>query len=286
MLKTDYVDDFITTVRTASARLARVADDDAAKRPASDKWSAKEIIGHLIDSASNSHQRFVRATWQDDLVFPGYAQEAWVIAQQYQTAPWRQLVTLWTAFNYHLARVMRATPDAVRLRLHTRHNLDQWQLAQVNVGRARGEVTDPVMGDFVALLAEINALADQSPGFVWRLQTEDGDATAVRPVEDARVLINLSVWADLPPLRRYVYESAHAAVMRRRREWFERFDGLYVALWWVAAGHQPTAAEAIARLAHLQQRGPTPFAFDFIQPFGPDGLAIARDGQVPVRAMK
>jgi heme-degrading monooxygenase HmoA len=99
-----------------------------------------------------------------------------------------------------------------------------FHLAQVNVARARGEMTDPVMAEFVARLPEINALADQSPGFVWRLQTEDGDATAVRPYEDARILINLSVWTDLRALRAYVYGSAHAAVMRRRREWFERFD--------------------------------------------------------------
>src|SRR5919108_6652184 len=97
-------------------------------------------------------------------------------------------------------------------------------LAQVNVGRARGEMTDRVMAEFVARLPEINALAEQSPGFVWRLQTADGDATAVRPYEDTRILINLSVWVDLPALRTYVYRSAHAAVMKRRREWFERFD--------------------------------------------------------------
>jgi hypothetical protein len=152
-----------------------------------------------------------------------------------------------------------------------------FQLAQVNIGRARGEMTDSVMAEFVAQLPEINALADQSPGFVWRLQTEDGDATAVRPYEDAGILINLSVWADLPALRAYVYRSAHAAVMRRRREWFERFERVYVALWWVPAGHRPPVAEAVARLAHLEQHGPTPFAFSFAEPFGPEGLALPRE---------
>lgn len=153
-----------------------------------------------------------------------------------------------------------------------------FQLAQVNIARARGEMTGPVMAEFVAQLPEINALAEQSPGFAWRLQTEDGDATAVRPYEDRRILINLSVWADLPALRAYVYRSAHASVMRRRREWFERFDRIYVALWWVPAGHRPSVAEAVARLSHLEQHGPTPFAFSFTEPFAADGVAMPREG--------
>ena len=134
------------------------------------------------------------------------------------------------------------------------------------------------MAEFVARLPEINALAEQSPGFVWRLQTEDGDATAVRPYEDRRILINLSVWEDLGALRAYVFRSAHSAVMRRRREWFERFDRVYVALWWVPAGHRPSVAEAVARLAHLEQHGPTPFAFSFGESFGTDGRAVPREG--------
>jgi hypothetical protein len=149
-----------------------------------------------------------------------------------------------------------------------------YQLAQVNIGRARGEMTDPVMAGFMAKLAEINALAEETPGFVWRLQTEDGDATAVRPYEDNRIMINLSVWEDLASLRGYVFRSAHAAVMRRRREWFERFERVYVALWWVPAGHRPSVAEAVARLAHLEQSGPTPFAFSFGEAFGPSGQPL------------
>ena len=154
----------------------------------------------------------------------------------------------------------------------------EFQLAQVNIGRARGEMTDPVMAEFVARLPEINALADQTPGFVWRLQTEDGDATAVRPYEDRGILINMSVWEDLPALRAYVYRSAHAAVMRRRREWFERFERIYVALWWVPAGHRPSVAEAVDRLAHLEENGPTPYAFTFGEAFEPDGQPVPREG--------
>ena len=157
-----------------------------------------------------------------------------------------------------------------------------FHLAQVNIGRARGEMTDPVMAEFVARLADLNALADGSPGFVWRLQTEDGDATAVRPYEDdSSILINLSVWADLAALRAFVFKSAHAEVMRRRREWFERFERVYVALWWVPAGHRPSVGEAVARLAHLEQHGPTPFAFSFAAPFGSDGAAMSREGVAP-----
>jgi hypothetical protein len=151
----------------------------------------------------------------------------------------------------------------------------RYQLAQVNVGKARGEMTDPVMAEFVARLAEINALADQSPGFVWRLQTEQGDATALRPFEDPRILINLSVWEDLAALQAFVFRSAHAAVMRRRREWFERFDRVYVALWWVPAGHRPSVDEAAVRLRHLEMNGVTPFAFSFAESFSPEGLRLA-----------
>lgn len=152
-----------------------------------------------------------------------------------------------------------------------------FQLAQVNIGRARSEMADPVMAGFVARLVEINALAERSPGFLWRLQTEDGDATAVRPYADTRILINLSVWTDLAALRTYVYRSAHAAVMRRRREWFEQFESIYVALWWVPAGHRPSVEEAVGRLARLEQDGSTPCAFGFTVPFAPNGVPIPRE---------
>jgi uncharacterized protein DUF3291 len=153
----------------------------------------------------------------------------------------------------------------------------QWHLAQVNIGRARGAPTDPVMQEFVARLEEINALADRSPGFIWRLQTEDGNATAFRPYADNRILINMSVWTDLESLRDYVFRTAHAAVMRRRREWFERFEGIYLALWWVPAGHRPSVEEAVGRLAHLEAHGPTPHAFSFAQPFNSDARPVLRE---------
>jgi hypothetical protein len=156
--------------------------------------------------------------------------------------------------------------------------ITRFHLAQVNIGRARGEMTDPVMAEFAANLPAINALAERSPGFMWRLQTEDGDATAVRPYADTRIMINLSVWEDLPALRDYVYRSAHAGVMRRRREWFERFERVFVALWWVPAGHRPSVAEAVERVEHLDRHGPTPFAFSFRDAFDPDGAPLLREG--------
>jgi hypothetical protein len=146
-----------------------------------------------------------------------------------------------------------------------------FHLAQVNIARARGPIESPVMAGFVALLAEVNALAERSPGFVWRLQTEAGDATALRPYADDRILVNLSVWRGVDELKAYVYRGAHAAVMRRRREWFERFDGFYLALWWVPAGHRPTVEEAVDRLARLERDGPGPAAFGFAQLFPPPG---------------
>lgn len=152
----------------------------------------------------------------------------------------------------------------------------RFHLAQVNIGRARGEMTDPVMAGFAAALPEINALAEGSPGFVWRLQTEDGDATAIRPYDDPGILINLSVWTGLDALRGYVFSSDHTRYMRRRREWFERFERVYVALWWVPAGHRPSVAEAVERLAHLEVHGSTPHAFGFAEPFGPDGMPVSR----------
>jgi hypothetical protein len=144
------------------------------------------------------------------------------------------------------------------------------RLAQVNIARMRGSLEDPVMAGFVARLDEINALADGSPGFVWRLQTGQGNATYLRPYDDDRILFNLSVWRTLDQLRDYVYRSRHAEMLRQRQEWFERFTGAYLALWWVPAGHLPSVDEAKKRLAHLAGHGPTPFAFTFRASFPPD----------------
>jgi hypothetical protein len=152
------------------------------------------------------------------------------------------------------------------------------QLAQVNVGRIVGPIDSEVMAGFVAKLDEINALAEATPGFVWRLKTEDGDATAIRPYEDDRIIVNMSVWESVEALHGYVYRSAHVDVMRRRREWFERMTESFMTLWWVPAGHRPTVAEAVARLETLRANGPTPPAFTFREHFpAPD----AAPGAIP-----
>ncbi len=140
-------------------------------------------------------------------------------------------------------------------------------LAQINIGRLRAPTDDPIIAEFMAALDEINALAERSPGFVWRFMTEDGNATAVRPFEDELMLINMSVWESVESLGDYVYRTDHAGFLRRRREWFERIKEAIVALWWIPAGHRPTVAEGIERIDHLRAHGPTPHAFTFRQPF-------------------
>lgn len=163
----------------------------------------------------------------------------------------------------------------------------EWHLAQVNIGRLRAPVDDPMITDFVGALDRINALADEAPGFIWRLQTEDGNATAVRPVDDDElVAINMSVWESVEALADYVYRSDHTMFMRRRREWFERFGTSFLALWWVPAGRIPTVPEAMGRIAHLDRHGPTPTAFTFKHRFAPphDGSAVDADARDVCRA--
>jgi heme-degrading monooxygenase HmoA len=140
-------------------------------------------------------------------------------------------------------------------------------LAQVNLATLRAPLDGPELAGFVARLEPINALADAHPGFVWRLQTEDGDATAIRPFDDDRILVNISVWESLEALRAFVYASRHLDVMRRRREWFHRMADPYLALWWLPAGAVPTVAQAKDRLELLRRQGPTPAAFTFRAPF-------------------
>jgi hypothetical protein len=141
-----------------------------------------------------------------------------------------------------------------------------FQLAQLNVAVMKEPMESPGMANFVANLDRINALADTSPGFVWRLQTDEGNGTALHPSGE-NILVNLSVWQDPASLAEYVYKSAHREVMRRRKRWFERMSEAYLVLWWVPAGHRPALAEAVDRLEHLRRRGPSPTAFNFAESF-------------------
>lgn len=144
--------------------------------------------------------------------------------------------------------------------------MSTYELAQLNIATMNEPLDSPGMADFVANLDRVNALAEGSPGFVWRLQTEEGDATAVRPMGND-VLVNMSVWRDVESLNKYVYGSAHVEIMRRRKEWFQRMKDAYLVLWWVPRGHRPTVQEAIAKLERLRQAGPTEAAFTFRRVF-------------------
>lgn len=144
------LEDFTRTVEDASARLLSIPDAEAAARRAEGKWSAKELIGHLIDSASNNHQRFVRAQFGESLVFPGYAQDEWVRAQAYDAAPWPQLVNLWKFYNLHLAHVCRHAPEPERLRERREHNLHEIGWAEVS--REEPATLEHLMRDYVGHL--------------------------------------------------------------------------------------------------------------------------------------
>jgi hypothetical protein len=145
-----------------------------------------------------------------------------------------------------------------------------WHLAQLNVGRILAPIDSPQLADFVAQLDEINALAEASPGFVWRLVGDSGNATDVRVGDDPSQLVNMSVWASPELLFEFVYKTAHTRVMARRREWFEKIE-VFQVLFWVPAGHRPTVAEAMARLELLRVRGPSADAFTFKQRYPAPG---------------
>lgn len=135
-------------------------------------------------------------------------------------------------------------------------------LAQLNIARMKAPLDSPVMADFVANLARINGLAEASPGYLWRLQDESGDATALRPFGDD-VVVNLSLWRDLDSLKTFTYQGAHTEMLKRRGEWFDRLGEAHQVLWWVPAGHRPDVYEAARRLARLQEEGAGPEAFTF-----------------------
>lgn len=143
----------------------------------------------------------------------------------------------------------------------------EFHLAQINIATLRAPLTDPLLHGFTSQLERINALADGAPGFIWRLQTADGDATALRPYDDDRVLVNLSVWQTPEALKDYVYRGDHVQLVRQRVTWFHRPTGPIYALWWIAAGTLPTVVEGQRRLELLQAQGDTPDAFSFARVF-------------------
>lgn len=149
---------------------------------------------------------------------------------------------------------------------YTKLPLSNHELAQLNIARLAASLESPQLQDFVDNLDRINALAEASRGFVWRFQDEAGNATGARPFGE-ECLVNLTVWADVESLHRYVYRTAHAQIMARRKEWFRTMREAYTVLWWVPAGHRPDFAEAHEKLQLLRSKGPTPDAFTFKRPF-------------------
>ena len=142
-----------------------------------------------------------------------------------------------------------------------------YHLAQINIARIQAPLDDPSMKDFVDNLQKINALGHDTPGFVWQLLSEEGDSTAFRVFDDERIIINMTVWESVEALFEFSYRSEHVEFFRRRREWFAKLDQVYLALWWIPAGHHPTPEEAKEKLAYLEAHGPTPLAFTFKQRF-------------------
>ena len=134
-------------------------------------------------------------------------------------------------------------------------------LAQLNIGRIRHETDDPRMADFMNNLERVNAIAERSPGFVWRYKDDSGNATSTRPFADPRMLVNMSVWESIEALEKFAWQTVHTRFYARKHEWFEKLDGAYFVLWHVPVGHRPSVQEAIERLEHLKAHGPSEHAF-------------------------
>ncbi len=151
-----------------------------------------------------------------------------------------------------------------------------WHLAQINIGRLKHPVDDPRVAEFMENLDAINEIAEQSPGFVWRLKDDSGNATAIRAFDDELILPNLTVWESIDRLKDYVFKTDHARFLRRRRDWFLPMDDLPVlTMWWIPAGHTPSLEEAKERIGHLAEHGPTERAFSFHPTFEPRGEGSA-----------
>ncbi|MBT8471552.1 MAG: DUF3291 domain-containing protein [Marinicaulis sp.] len=144
-----------------------------------------------------------------------------------------------------------------------------YQLAQINIARLKAPEGDPSNAVFFDNLDRINELAEASPGFVWRLKDESGNATGISAFDDPLVIVNMSVWDSVADLKAFAFNSAHVEIFKRRAEFFEPMEAPHAVLWWVAAGHYPSLDEAKAKLEHLANLGPRPGAFTFAKPFDP-----------------
>lgn len=145
-------------------------------------------------------------------------------------------------------------------------------LAQLNIAQARHNMDAPEMQEFVNAIAAVNEIADNSAGFVWRLQDESGDATGISAFDDPGMLVNLSVWETSEQLKDFMFKSLHRDYLRRKREWFDKMPTAYFVMWWIPEGHIPSLQEALQRLEHLRTEGETPYAFSFRSDFKADDL--------------
>ncbi len=146
--------------------------------------------------------------------------------------------------------------------------MNKYHIAQLNIATLLAPIDSPQLSDFVANLDRINTLAEESLGFVWRLQTEEGDATSVDYFGPDKIA-NLSLWDSIEALRNYVYRSAHVEIMRRKDEWFHKMNDAHMVLWWIPVGHTPSIEEAAQKLRLLREIGPNAQAFTFKKTFAP-----------------
>ena len=155
-------------------------------------------------------------------------------------------------------------------------------IAQLNIARAKAPLDTPLLADFVAQLDAVNALAEASPGFVWRLKSDSGNATDIRAYDDPLMIVNMSVWESIDALFHFAYRTSHTKAMNRRKEWFESLPGPHMVLWWIPAGRFPTVEEAKWRLDHLEVHGPTATAFTFKARFAaPVERFVGATGRLP-----
>jgi hypothetical protein len=156
-----------------------------------------------------------------------------------------------------------------------------WQLAQVNIGRLQEPLDHPQLAAFVEALDPVNAAAERAPGFVWRLQTDDGNATSVQAFTwdaGAGMIINMSVWTDVEHLTAFVLGDLHRAILRQRRQFFQKMAEAYLACWWAPEGHRPGTQEAEERVRYLRAHGPTPFSFTLRHHFPPPDAEARQEG--------
>jgi Domain of unknown function (DUF3291) len=148
--------------------------------------------------------------------------------------------------------------------------MNKYQIAEINIARMNGvNINDPIMQEFVDNLDKVNALAESSEGFVWRLKDENNNATNLNPYNDDQIIINVSVWENIETLETFVYKTFHTGFLKRRKEWFQNFGKVYTAMWWIPAHEFPTVEEAVAKLDYLQKNGASEMVFDFRTKFPP-----------------